>query len=759
MNNNVRIDTSILPEIAFITLCEDHFENDRSWKGMIDVVADHGTFNLIALSMRIKGHAVAESDTKELVRKFIDYAQSKGIGVAFDLDPRLARKEFQRRHPDEMQKVIRLEEIVLQDGCGDFEIRSFSCHDHMTGQGTPYYPLEGKFVRAFAGNKNKSAEIIPDTLTDVSRQINIDKEDAGIVTGSLELSGSDGLTHLFVMAEFSLFSPDVFSPHIIDYQRELLEQYHDLPLKGAVKDEWGFPTTQGEMFQRRAFWYSEFYDREYAGESGGGCLLDDLLVMAIPFEGRDERRVSAIRIYMDLNFRRNIEIEQHYYDDVKAVFGRDAIVAKHPTWYPRINEHEIFKNGISWWGARRDWAQTDEITPLSACTALCKKFNSPNWLNEGYSNRVEHYERNIWRYALGGGRMVFHPLYPDPFANMETGLSVSRKKVLRYGLYLNSDLIQAQCRVRLLNFISKSPLDCPVAFVFGHESLMNWAGDGYLDYGEELSLELWRNGYAVDLYPSSEISAGTFEITDDGYVKVGPQRYSALVLYHPELCPKSVCDFFNRNPITETTLYRVGNWTKDSSVKAFDGNNELPPQFIELQNQNQNALDEILSGLSASNAPRQTPLTEEFLLFESEQIGIPAPDGTSRLIDGTVIRILANRSYAGDPIDEIIAVNGVPIRAKAQGLFAARVDAAGKLQAIAAGGLSLVQGAGVSLDLHTPLDVALWRDEKGKWKGVAQGIAESGLPRCLKQLCNDWTFLDFPTPFKIQGSDYPLPEV
>lgn len=353
--------------------------------------------------------------------------------------------------------------------------------------------------------------------------------------------------------------------------------------------------------------------------------------------------------------------------------------------------------------------------------------------------------------------MVYHPLYPceplQPYAPV-------RKQVLTHGLLLSPDLIRAECRVRLLNFISKSPLDCPIAFVFGHESLMNWAGPGYLDYGEELSLGLWQNGYAVDLYPSSEIEAGTFTVTDDGFIRVGPQKYRALIFHHPDLCPPAVAEFFQQQAISRTALYRVGDWTRDALAKAFDGHAVLDALFKKLP-QSPAALPMLKADLDRAGVGRQPPLVEPFKLFQSEQIGMPAPDGTARLIDGTVIRISAMRtSDAGDPIEETLDIQGVNVQVKAVGLFAARPDRNGRLEAFAAGGLSYLRAPGLELKLSQPLDMALWRDAQGEWRGVVQdhnGVPE--LPHCLTGLTRHWKHLSLPPPYIPEAQDQPVPDV
>ncbi len=748
--NSKIADFDVSPEIAFICIIEEHFHNDNSWKELIDVLTKHGMYNLITVTMRVEGHPVTGPETKELFKRLVAYANCKGVEVALDLDPRLARRVFQERHPDELQNIIYLHEIPVNGTGKTFKVEAEKFADHMTGEGTPYYCVENRFVKGLACKKNPEGEIIPESLEDISGQITITTNENNKIEGCLTEPNNDFDT-VILFCEFTLFCPDVFSPHLIDYQKELLELYADLPLKGVVKDEWGFPPTKKMMSEAKAFWHSRFYEKAYAEASGGNSLLDDFLLMSFPVAGQKIERLRAINYYMDLNFKRNTEIEQQYYYHVKEVFGDEAFVAKHATWYPRINEKEFFKNGLSWWTAKRDIAQTDEITPLSACTALSKKFDSPYWLNEGYSGKASHYSLNVWRYALAGGRMVYHGLFP-----IRTGehISLERKAVLSHGLLLNNDQIRAECRVRLLNFISRAQIDCPVAFVFGHSNIMNWAENGYLDYGEELSLDLWRNSYAVDLYPSSELSRGTFEI-DNGVLKVGNQNYKAFILYNPDFCTRKTADFLNSAPITNTMLYVIGNWNYDFDANNIDGIRLLPENFKTLSHEN--ALEMILADLKSSGVRTQPPLTEAYQLFNSGQIGMPAPDGICTLIDNTVIRISAKKSPAGDPIRETINVNGVPVSVAAEGVFAARIDDNKKLEAFAAAALSKLKTPTFELNLDTPADIALWRDSNKFWHGVLQGVDKENIPEKLKKLTEDWQFLSIPEPFIPSKKDFPLP--
>ena len=70
-----------------------------------------------------------------------------------------------------------------------------------------------------------------------------------------------------------MFTPDVFAPHLLGFERDILRQYADVPLAGACKDEWGFP---GRFEPRTDDLYcSRFMAEAYAHRRPGRDLLRD----------------------------------------------------------------------------------------------------------------------------------------------------------------------------------------------------------------------------------------------------------------------------------------------------------------------------------------------------------------------------------------------------------------------------------------------------------------------------------------------------
>ena len=73
-------------------------------------------------------------------------------------------------------------------------------------------------------------------------------------------------------------------------------------------------------------------------------------------------------------------------------------------------------------------------------------------------------------------------------------------------------------------------------------------------------------------------------------------------------------------------------------------------------------------------------------------------------------------------------------------MAAVRFDKAGRIEAMAAGGLKTFKVDGLNITLPARADIALWKNEKGKWQGVLQGY-RGQLPEILATITNEWVRL------------------
>lgn len=670
------------------------------YKRFLDLHAERTAFGLLTTSIR-HDVEVTELAVHDQIAEAVAYARERNIGIALDLDVRLARAAFQAKYPDEMQEIVRLREAPLAAE-GEIRVRaeSLSLGDHYTFRARPYDSIAGRLLRVYSYTRGESG-IDPDSVVDVTSRCRVVEASSEAVDVAITCDAGDAGRTLCMMAAFTLFAPDVFAPHLIEFERDIMEQYSDVPLAGVCKDEWGFPG----RFEPSTddLWYSTPMAEDYAAKRPGRDLEFDLLLMSKGMQGLEGERVAAINHWMEMLRERNVAIEAEFYRNVKSVFGDEAYVGTHPTWYPYPGKFEAFKNGLDWWAVRRDIAQTDETTPYCVRTALSKKWGRGAWLNMYYAPSQEAYGEDIWRHALGGGRMNFHPVWPSDMDKLSRSL-------------LGNPVLLADARIRLVDIISNAPIDCPVAVVFGHAAYQNWAGEGFGDAGVELADALWERGIYADLIPTSEIVSHALRVTEDGRVSYGDQRYDAVVMYHPEYEREAISAFMQQVAQSSTTqVFRVGDWTTTFDGEPFAHSAALPEALPAAD-----IVEAIDALVEAKGLTRQTPC-ESLALHGFPKSMIPKRSGTCRLLDGTVV--LASGEYApeGDALQRTITIEGVEITLDAVGIVAVRIED-GDVVALAGSGLKRFTGAQVDFELDSRADVALWRAEDGQWHGTVGGV-------------------------------------
>jgi hypothetical protein len=705
---------------------EEDFFTDHYIR-MIDEANEGTPFNFLIPFLRFPNYEVVDPVVHDYVKRVAEYAVRKNVQLAPDLDVRNARRAFGARYPDELQKMLRIKEVVLPPG-GEAEavVRSMDLNDHYSGGAlTHHIPLEGALLRVFAYGRSE-AGMIAGTLRDITADCVAVYASADSV--GVRIPPQQDRSHVALMVAFTHLYPDVFGPHLMAFQREIIEQYADVPLVGACKDEWGFPPYYPRFFREglHDFWYSEHRAAAYAACSGGRDLMADCLLMAVGEERREAERRAAVNRFMEMSRVRNTALEEDFYRSVKEVFGKDAVVSVHATWWPYPDRCEFLKNGLDWWTAKRDWAQTDEVTPYAVRTALCKKWGSPVWYNMYYKADLAP---QIWSSALAGGRIDYLP----------------------YQALFHPEVLRAECRVRLLNFISESPLDCPVAVVFGHHCAMNYAGPGFEDVGMGLVDSLWRTGFPADLIPTTEITNGSLRVDEDGTVRYGKQSYAAVVLYNPEFENVALAGFFRKASGGGTALFRKGDWTEDFDGKPIEGNALLPASMTVVSDTQEAFLKVCRALEERGDVRRQTPATgvldnTYFQLRDFDHTSCAPPvSGFSRLIDGTVIRVEGSRHVSGDTLQAGFEVNGYGVFVDAVGVAAVRLDAYGAPVALAAGGLRSFKTGDFEIRLNERVDLALWRKADGRWQGVIQDW-DGVIPEALLQITSEWSRLDIPVP-------------
>ena len=251
----------------------DEFKPD-GYKTFIDLHREHSSVTLLTASIR---HPVEVTDpaVHEQIKRAAEYAKANDMAIVMDLDVRLARQAFQNAYPDELQEIACLRETTLSDsGEVQVSVESIDLSDHYTfGSAKTYCTVSSRLLRAYAYSTGAEG-IDPDTIKDITERCRVMQTDTKGLTVAIPCDPSLSGKTACVMAVFTLFTPDVFAPHLIEFERNILKLYSDVPLAGACKDEWGFP---GRFkVNTTDLWYSEAMARAYAEERPPRELVRDL---------------------------------------------------------------------------------------------------------------------------------------------------------------------------------------------------------------------------------------------------------------------------------------------------------------------------------------------------------------------------------------------------------------------------------------------------------------------------------------------------
>jgi hypothetical protein len=724
---------NVIPVIGAWFPQEIEMKEPDGYLAFLDAAGEHSHYTIITTSIRNHNRQMVDPVVHDWFKVAAVYAKKKGLGLALEVDARHSIPAFKKKYPDALQQRLWLNEIELNKG---EEVKTEIVYSETHGDAIcPATTIDIHLERVYSYSRSLSGQVMSTTVKDITKFCNVQGKTENKLSMTIQSSATKKDRQACVIVSVTFDYPDVFSPELLHFESDIINQYADLPLAGLMKDEWGFPAAHNGNPHKNGFWFTRYRAEDYARRTGGRDLIRDSLLMYLGEEGQEAQQQAAINHYMEQSRLRNTEIEQIFYDQTKATFGAEAFVGTHDTVFPYPDAREFERNGLNWWTAKRDFAQSDEITPYSCRTSMAKKVGGAVWFNQWYKPEIELYQKEIWRYALAGGRMNFHILYHVP----NRSYAECGKDLLR------SDLIRADSRICLLNYISDAPLDCPVVVVFGHTNVMNWGGPSFDDIGTQLTDEFWRAGIYADLIPSSEIAEKALQVDENGEIWYGKQRYSAVILYHPEFENPTTAEFFQKASSGNTVLYRIGDWTRDFDGKPLDGNALLPARMQAATDVNSCA-KEIIVKLVKSGIEKQTPATGNFPKWHGlgrPSVNMPAT-GRSRLTDGTVMLIAGENNPTGDPIQKTIQVNGYAVTFDSVGVAAIRLAKDGKVKALAAGGLKHFKTDSVEIKLDKPADIAIWQDMNGKMQGVLQGYS-GPVPAALEAISSEWLRLEVPT--------------
>ena len=698
----------------------------ESVKAFVDHTGKNGAFDAFCLTVRGLTSLRDNPQNVDIVQKGTAYALDRyGIGAHLDIDLRIARLDFEKEHPTLLQEELFLEE--KENGSSlEFVMQARDLFDHYTGI-APYYVKGSRFLKAWQYRKNKVGEVVPESSRDISSLAKYEKRSAKECRVSFPEKTPDQAGFVCIAVAFSYRYPDLFSKEAFDSEATIYKKYSVVPATGTGKDEFGMlPAFMKGIDTGKSHWYSETMRKSYALRSGGRDLIDDGFLMYLPQQGKESLRGTVYDHYRRMTFDRMLEYETQHYDLTKQYWGKTAFVGVHGTWFPWPNINEFRKNGLYWWKMKRDFAQTDEYVPFCCRNGMAKGTNTC-WINMFYATSPDPYLYEHWTAALSSGRVHLHGIYPSrPDSPKERHLSV-----------INAGAGRIRTAVRLLNYISGSPIESTVAVVFGHFGAMYPARPEYKKVGVDLCDRFAEQGWPADLIPSDEINTCGLDghkrwtRNADGYLQYGSQAYRYVIFYGDGVSDHA--DF-----IALEKLAGQKSRTEMIRIAATASKEETFSQ-----------IEKILSRLQTANVPGHTPWERDRYQFNDtkDEISVrPKLRGFARLIDNTFIWVAAEKKATGDLIDikkeRVFSNDGktqYEISMKCTGLGACRMNARGEVEALAAAGLLFFQTGDFSIQLKEPTDLVLLRDTNGL-HGILQSKSNI-LPEELKKITPDWKWL------------------
>jgi len=686
------------PQILFWKWDDSHIET-RNYREKILDICRRSCFDYIYVGTAWCQKGLQSREVRDCIEDAVAYTHELGRKFIFEIDVRPARDVFAAKYPEGITALMLQKDIVLDErGRGTAAFRLSECSDQFGA----YMPVGAEVYRVFSFEKSDEFTYVRDTRRDITERVS-SIEEGNTLKVRIGEDKEDGNRSALVMALVWYNLPDSGSEDTIRYFDELFSLYQDIPFDGIALDEWGYVAHPGYNFTNswRMPWYSRSIEKDIFQWMGTDPGLFYLHMYYTP-EGEESARIRYINVYHEMIRNHTLKIERYFYAKVKELFGEDAFVGVHPTWYAIAeidNSPEIYKNGLNWWDVPRDYGFTDEIMLMPVRTALAHKWKSNTWYNMWYSEGTldkTTYAREIWHNARYGGRVIT--------LGYETRCEEGVQDLIPHGdlEYVSA----AEEKIALLNRFQSASVNSSVLIVMGIPAVCNWIGNitGNLLWNTynsrfnevfTLARDLWNAGWNCDLVGSYEIEDGDLYLGDKGKAVYGSQEYDCVIFMFPQFSKGKVLDFLVQMGKSQAKSIVIGGCDRD-----FEGNH-VEAFFNGIKDKVDLYLD-------------KRPEIGD-LVWQLRKWGIPTnrvPYG-SVLQDGSVILTPTGMSESTGNTLEVDFIHAQHhIRAKFQDLLAFKLKKDGKIEKLAASKLEyLYIDDREEIPLDQPRDIVRLQEE------------------------------------------------
>ena len=569
------------PQILYWKWNDELFDEKVLIKKANDIIK-RSSFRDIAIaphSMTKPEASFLHPKMKSLVRLANDIFTANGRRVIFDVDMRhpAEHESFFRKTPDNFAYQARLYQLDLDEN-GEGRIKVAQA-DRTKGLDIPALSLsridslDAKIAGAWAFVATDGLYFDPGTVTDL-KPLSILEERGNELYWTVRAGKEQAGRRAIAYVQHKMPTPDRLTDEYLACQMELIEALADIPLYGITTDEWGIPQIM-ENGKTPSLYLTDKTEELYAAHCGRELCMDLLYFHYSPIEDRS-RSILVVNKYIETIRERITLGDAMIYDKIKEVFGKDAFVGFHPTWYcaPYGFAVETLHNGIDWWQVKRDFSQTDERVMIPIRLAMARGASEPVWYNMWYSQRtmdIRTYYRETWINARFGGRTDYLGYECYEPGVVYTFRDPGRLEMLSL---MDESVIK-------LNDFQKTLPDSRVLMLFGMESFSNWQ---ISDHGVtalspnmkghsdilQLAGGVFAENVLFDLVPSSEVDRGTLRI-EDGRIRYFKHDYDAIVVAYPNGMSEKALTFVKNCAALTDNVIGVGSceYRNDGSKCAY----------------------------------------------------------------------------------------------------------------------------------------------------------------------------------------------
>lgn len=570
------------PSIIYWKWDDTHLHTGKYTDQIADIIA-RSPFSHIYITTHWCHDGLTCPSTLAHLKKASELIHNAGRKLILEVDVRAEKAAFAKKHPNDRAGFLYWKNVSIKDGYCSFFIRGNDGKELFGGD----RQSGDELLCATAYQTDAQGVVIEASIRAIPAKIQRMDQD----TVSVQWDPANTDEQLFV-GVWSIFDfPDLFSDAYYSEATKLMELAATISPDGAALDElcfmWhpDFDFTAGSyMVLDNCPIYSRGFATTYQKRYGIHYVNDILFRYASA--KNDPRRIAATNRYFECLREGIAAAENNFYRQTKQYLGEDSFVGAHNTWFcieEVQNSPEIWRTGITWWSALKDYGFTDEIMLYPVRTALAHKAAAPIFYNMWYSEAtldIASFYAEMWRNVRYGGRTIS----------------------LSYECVHESHIVQQLCRPGELEAIAaiedeisgvdnfvKSAARCDVAVVTSLAALCNrqenldqngrWdIFSGKLKEMFTLTRDIWIAGWNCDMIADCEIYEGNLSVNADGYVSYGNQVYTCMVLAFPQYAHAGLQEFIQKVvEAGKTHLIFVGNGQVNFDGEAMPELHTLAP--------------------------------------------------------------------------------------------------------------------------------------------------------------------------------------